>query len=95
MASAIIIGLGLTAAAIVGRAAVKTFSRASASHPSWMTAAESRKFLRGGFEPTMTGREAAQILGVREGAPKDKIKQAHRKIMLANHPDRGLSLLFS
>lgn len=45
--------------------------------------------MKGGFLPDMTRREAAQILGVRESAPEDKIKEAHRRIMVANHPDSG------
>ena len=43
----------------------------------------------GGFESAMSRREAAQILGVRETASKKDIKEAHRKIMMLNHPDRG------
>lgn len=27
--------------------------------------------------------------GVRESAPEEKIKEAHRRIMIANHPDAG------
>lgn len=27
--------------------------------------------------------------GVKESAPKPTIKEAHRKVMLLNHPDRG------
>mmetsp|Transcript_35493 Transcript_35493/g.60852 ORF Transcript_35493/g.60852 Transcript_35493/m.60852 type:complete len:139 (+) Transcript_35493:67-483(+) len=42
-----------------------------------------------GFEATMSRREAAQILGVREMSNKADIKAAHRKIMMLNHPDRG------
>ena len=42
-----------------------------------------------GFESTMTKKEAALILGVRERSSKQEIKAAHRKIMLLNHPDRG------
>ena len=42
-----------------------------------------------GFEATMSRREAAQILGIRETSTKQQIKEAHRKIMLLNHPDRG------
>lgn len=34
-------------------------------------------------------REAALILGVSPSASKNKIKDAHKKIMLLNHPDRG------
>ena len=37
----------------------------------------------------MSTREAVQILGIRDGASKNKIKEAHRRIMLLNHPDRG------
>jgi DnaJ family protein C protein 19 len=37
----------------------------------------------------MTRREAAMILGLRESAAEDKIKSAHKKIMVANHPDSG------
>jgi DnaJ family protein C protein 19 len=47
------------------------------------------KFYRGGFEPKMSKREAALILGVSPSASKTKIKDAHKKIMLLNHPDRG------
>lgn len=37
----------------------------------------------------MNRREAAQILAIRESSSKVQIKEAHRKIMLLNHPDRG------
>jgi DnaJ homolog subfamily C member 19 len=37
----------------------------------------------------MTRREAAHILGLRESAREQSIKDAHRRIMLANHPDSG------
>ena len=42
-----------------------------------------------GFDAKMSRREAAQILGIRESSNKTQIKEAHRKIMLLNHPDRG------
>eukprot|EP01087_Luapelamoeba_hula_P007323 TRINITY_DN1791_c0_g1_i1.p1 TRINITY_DN1791_c0_g1~~TRINITY_DN1791_c0_g1_i1.p1 ORF type:complete len:150 (+),score=28.63 TRINITY_DN1791_c0_g1_i1:30-452(+) len=48
-----------------------------------------KKFYEGGFQPVMTRAEAALILGVRISTPKDKIKLAHRRIMLSNHPDNG------
>ncbi|EDW72748.1 uncharacterized protein Dwil_GK17173 [Drosophila willistoni] len=47
------------------------------------------KYYKGGFEPKMSKREAALILGVNPSANKLKIKDAHKKIMLLNHPDRG------
>ena len=37
----------------------------------------------------MTRREAALILGVPPTAKPNKIKEAHKRIMIANHPDRG------
>ena len=43
----------------------------------------------GGFEATMSRREAASVLGIRESSTKQQIKEAHRKIMMLNHPDRG------
>ena len=45
--------------------------------------------VQGGFLPEMTRREAAQVLGLRETAAEQNIKDAHRRIMLANHPDSG------
>jgi DnaJ family protein C protein 19 len=48
-----------------------------------------RRFYEGGFQPTMTRREAALILGIRENVAADKVKEAHRRVMVANHPDAG------
>lgn len=42
-----------------------------------------------GFDPKMNKREASLILGVSPSASKTKIKDAHKRIMLLNHPDRG------
>jgi len=47
------------------------------------------KYYRGGFEPKMSKREASLILGVSPSASRLKIKEAHKRIMLLNHPDRG------
>jgi hypothetical protein len=45
--------------------------------------------LQGGFQQEMSRREAALILGLRESAAEERIKEAHRRIMIANHPDSG------
>ena len=37
----------------------------------------------------MNRREASLILGVSPTANRNKIREAHRRIMLLNHPDRG------
>ncbi|CAJ0929094.1 unnamed protein product, partial [Mesorhabditis belari] len=47
------------------------------------------KYHRGGFESKMSRREAAMILGVQATAKPNKIKEAHKRIMIVNHPDRG------
>lgn len=47
------------------------------------------KYYEGGFEDTMTKREAALILGVRESSSHQRIKDAHRKLLILNHPDTG------
>ncbi|KAK0722933.1 hypothetical protein B0T26DRAFT_641491 [Lasiosphaeria miniovina] len=49
-----------------------------------------KAFYKGGFEPRMNRREAALILSLKEqSVTKDKIRKAHRTLMLLNHPDRG------
>jgi len=47
------------------------------------------KYYEGGFEDTMTRREAALILGVRESASPARVKDAHRNLLILNHPDTG------
>ena len=48
-----------------------------------------KRFYDGPFEDEMTRREAALILGVRESASATRIKNAHRKLLILNHPDTG------
>ena len=66
---------------------------------------ENSKYHKGGFEPKMTKREAALILGVSPNANVKKvvsafyfflrdiwsfqIRDSHKKVMILNHPDRG------
>ncbi|WFD45062.1 mitochondrial import inner membrane translocase subunit TIM14 [Malassezia psittaci] len=50
----------------------------------------SGKWIQGGFQAKMDRKEAAQILGLRESSvTRNRIKEAHRRMMIANHPDRG------
>ncbi|MEE6508715.1 hypothetical protein FKM82_022583 [Ascaphus truei] len=46
-------------------------------------------YYKGGFDQKMSRREASIILGVSSSAGKPKIRAAHRKIMILNHPDKG------
>jgi DnaJ-class molecular chaperone len=47
------------------------------------------KYYEGGFESEMTRREAALVLGVRESSSPKRIKEAHRNLLMLNHPDTG------
>uniref|UniRef100_A0A7S2JUU2 J domain-containing protein n=1 Tax=Leptocylindrus danicus TaxID=163516 RepID=A0A7S2JUU2_9STRA len=87
------------------KAADDTTTKASASASGGAKASDSKKekvnffdqfgfgvgskYYEGGFEDKMTRREAALILGVRESATVKRIKDAHRKILILNHPDTG------
>lgn len=57
------------------------------AHPDWREAAP--KVGGGGFAEAMTPDEARRILELDEDADEDAIKEAHRRLMLKNHPDQG------
>lgn len=84
MTTPLVAGLAIGAAAYAGRALLQVGSK-------WSTAgsAVARNYYKGGFQAEMTKREAALILGLRESAAIEKVKEAHRRIMIANHPDSG------
>ncbi|EGD80587.1 import inner membrane translocase subunit TIM14 [Salpingoeca rosetta] len=50
---------------------------------------EMNTYYRGGFQETMSRREAGLILGCSPKATKTRVMEAHKKVMIANHPDRG------
>ncbi|KAF8486122.1 hypothetical protein DFH94DRAFT_623005 [Russula ochroleuca] len=79
MATPLVLGIGAIAAGLAGR----HFLRRRA-----MGAAE--EWVKGGFKAKMDKKEALAILGLKDGPTlKLKLKDAHRHIMLSNHPDRG------
>ncbi|KAJ4976905.1 hypothetical protein NE237_002011 [Protea cynaroides] len=85
MTTPLVAGLSVAAAAMGSRYMIQAW-QAFKARPA---ASRMRRFYEGGFQPTMTRREAALILGVREHAAMEKIKEAHRRVMMANHPDSG------
>ncbi|KAK9278044.1 hypothetical protein L1049_028219 [Liquidambar formosana] len=85
MESPLVIGTTVAAAAMGGRYLIAAW-QAFKARPS---VPRIRRFYEGGFEQVMTRREAALILGVRERVVLEKIKEAHRRVMVANHPDSG------
>ncbi|KAK0623547.1 mitochondrial chaperone [Immersiella caudata] len=85
MASMLAIGGGIAVAAFLGRAGLVAFRRSRGG-----VGALGKAFYKGGFEPKMTKREASLILSLSERSiTKDKVRKAHRTLMLLNHPDRG------
>ncbi|KAJ1956575.1 hypothetical protein DL89DRAFT_268242 [Linderina pennispora] len=87
----VMIGCGLAGAAACG-IMLKVLSKGRASGGPALKGVTSvpKQFVKGGFDPKMSKREAALILGLKESSlTKDKVKRAHRTIMLLNHPDRG------
>ncbi|EME32038.1 Mitochondrial import inner membrane translocase subunit TIM14-1 [Galdieria sulphuraria] len=95
MASIFLAGLAVAGAAMAARvvlSAAKRVPLGSASSASGTKA--SQKWVKG-FEPVMTREEALKILGLREGATKEQIAEAHRKLMRVNHPDNGGSTLIA
>ncbi|XP_031540572.2 dnaJ homolog subfamily C member 15 [Vicugna pacos] len=90
--SLITVGLGIAALGFAGRYAfqiwkplgqVITETAKKISTPSFSS------YYKGGFEQKMSRREASLILGVSPSAGKAKIRAAHRRIMILNHPDKG------
>lgn len=77
MSSLVVAGATMAAIGIIGRTLMRKGLTTSV------------KYYKGGFDPVMTRREASLILGVSSNSHSDKIKQAHKRIMLLNHPDKG------
>mmetsp|Transcript_1090 Transcript_1090/g.1978 ORF Transcript_1090/g.1978 Transcript_1090/m.1978 type:complete len:109 (+) Transcript_1090:55-381(+) len=88
MTTPLIVGLATATAAIAARQVLLSGSR-------YMATPRTRKHYEGGFQPVMTRREAALILGIRESSPHDRVKAVHKKLMIANHPDSGGSDLIA
>ncbi|XP_025836428.1 mitochondrial import inner membrane translocase subunit TIM14 [Agrilus planipennis] len=98
MSSGVIVaGLGLAAVGFAGRYVMKqlpnvakTFNEAASKIPKFDSETlANAKYYKGGFEPQMNRREAALILGITPSANKTKIRDAFKKVMAVNHPDRG------
>ncbi|MCJ1284129.1 mitochondrial import inner membrane translocase subunit TIM14 [Xylographa opegraphella] len=88
MTTVLAVGVGVAAAAFLGRAGLVAMRKYRAGASG--VAALGKAFYKGGFEPRMNRREAALILQLSERTlTKEKIRKNHRQLMLLNHPDRG------
>ncbi|KIM33467.1 hypothetical protein M408DRAFT_326176 [Serendipita vermifera MAFF 305830] len=82
MATPLIVGIGAITAAVAARQVMRNgalFGKKAA-----------QELAKGGFKAKMDRSEAIEILGLKDTvAGRLKLREAHRSIMLANHPDRG------
>ncbi|CAG7838152.1 unnamed protein product [Allacma fusca] len=90
------VGLGVAMVGFAGRYILRrapnmaeSINQAMKSLPNFEEGLSSSRYYKGGFEPKMSKREASLILGVSPTANATRVKDAHRKIMIVNHPDRG------
>ncbi|XP_019380961.1 PREDICTED: dnaJ homolog subfamily C member 15 [Gavialis gangeticus] len=88
----IAVGLGVAAVAFAGRYAFqlwKPLEQVISKTVKKISTSSLSSYYKGGFEQKMSRREASLILGISPSASKAKIRTAHRRIMILNHPDKG------
>ncbi|XP_038618013.1 dnaJ homolog subfamily C member 15 [Tachyglossus aculeatus] len=88
----IAVGLGVATVAFAGRYAFqiwKPLEHVISETARKIPTPSLSSYYKGGFEQKMSRREASLILGVSASAGKAKIRTAHRRIMILNHPDKG------
>ncbi|KAH3806333.1 mitochondrial import inner membrane translocase subunit TIM14-like [Dreissena polymorpha] len=86
-----VVGLGLTVAGLTGRQFLRYRKALETVYKTaeFLPKDPFSKYYKGGFEKKMSKREASLILGVSQSASPARVKEAHKRIMLLNHPDRG------
>ena len=82
MATPLVAGLTIAATALAARHSLQLYQ-------VWRSTPRLRRVFEGGFQSVMDRREAANILGIRETASSKAVREAHRRVMIANHPDSG------
>ncbi|XP_028993284.1 dnaJ homolog subfamily C member 15 [Betta splendens] len=88
----IAVGLGVAAAGFAGRFAFqlwKPLGQVVSETVKKMPTSAFSTYYKGGFDQKMSKREASLILGISPGSTKTKVRDAHRRIMVLNHPDKG------
>ncbi|KAG7502486.1 dnaJ-like subfamily C member 15 [Solea senegalensis] len=88
----IAVGLGVAAAGFAGRYAFqlwKPLGQVFSQTVKKMPSSAFSSYYKGGFEQKMSKREASLILGISPTSTRSKVREAHRRIMVLNHPDKG------
>lgn len=93
-----VIALAIGGSAFAARAGFRCLKKANVDFrkvglPSWVAPGidglrNLSRDLRG-FDNPISASEAYQILNISPAASKEKILQAHKQLMLRNHPDNG------
>ncbi|QWW21663.1 hypothetical protein CA7LBN_000409 [Candidozyma auris] len=104
----IVVGLGVTVAALTARAAIATAQRLERTSNTSLkdsgAKAEHIRYLMGrfnntGFRDPMTENEALQVLGIEASEisrlDKNLLRSRYRKLMVMNHPDKNGSQYLS
>ena len=86
MESLLALGIGLLT---IGYGGKKLLLMNAQNYKKVIPTAMMKHYFKGGFNSSMNKGEATLILNVRASDAADKIKDAHRKLMLQNHPDSG------
>ncbi|CAG9335839.1 unnamed protein product [Blepharisma stoltei] len=87
---AVLVGMALVFTAAAGKVLIKGVRQYKMNKAAGTPFDSSKiQMYMGAFNSPMTRREAALILGVREGSSEEVIIQAHKRLMLLNHPDYG------
>ncbi|CAF3509108.1 unnamed protein product [Rotaria sp. Silwood1] len=92
MSTAVAIGIGLAVVGFTGRYLLrhgKIIAESLNKTSGAIAEGLSSKYYKGGFDPKMNRREAALILGVSPTANKTRIRDAYKRLIVLNHPDRG------
>jgi len=90
--TAVLAGLAMTAVGFGGRYLMrnsKQFANVLPKDLPSFASLQNSKYYKGGFDPKMNKREAALVLGISPSSNTKKVKEAHKRIMLLNHPDKG------
>ncbi|CAI8056700.1 DnaJ homolog subfamily C member 15 [Geodia barretti] len=89
MTSLILAGLGVAGVALTARVLTRSLREVQKRAASLPKSPMFTSYYKGGFAKKMSRREAGLILGISPSSGKERIGEAHKKIMLLNHPDRG------
>jgi len=104
MTSILVGSLAVAGVAFGTKAAIQAFSRYQArksfdaaqfKNVPPREAALLHQYSSHGFQHKMTRDEAVLVLGLERNSPRERVKNAHRDLMLINHPDRGGSTYLS